>query len=214
MKNLTDRQREVLKYISQFTEDNVSPPTVREIGERFNISLRAVQDHIAALVKKGYISLTKKRSRSIRVLKNDKGSASSENISVNSVPLLKQDGNLSTTNILDQENIQDYKEIPGDFLSKEDTYFACRQSDDSMLRAGILKGDIALFKYTEDSFNAADLSDGTIVLTIIDGKAVIRCMFRESARIRLQAEHEDYHPVYVQEVKVSGILKGIFRTYE
>ena len=48
MKNLTDRQKEVLEFIARFTEENGYPPTVREIGENFGISLRAVQDHSAA----------------------------------------------------------------------------------------------------------------------------------------------------------------------
>ena len=39
MKNLTDRQKEVLDFIAQFTEENVFPPTVREIGDHFQISL-------------------------------------------------------------------------------------------------------------------------------------------------------------------------------
>ena len=68
MKVITDRQKEVLTFISEFTEDNAFPPTVREISEHFDISLRAVQDHIAALQKKGYLPQCKKRSRSIRVL--------------------------------------------------------------------------------------------------------------------------------------------------
>ena len=73
MRSLTDRQREVLDYIAQFTEDNVYPPTVREIGDHFEISLRAVQDHIAALQKKGYLSQSQKRcSRSIRVIKDER----------------------------------------------------------------------------------------------------------------------------------------------
>lgn len=52
MKNLTDRQKEVLEFIARFTEENGYPPTVREIGENFGISLRAVQDHIAACQKR------------------------------------------------------------------------------------------------------------------------------------------------------------------
>ena len=52
MRQITDRQKEVLTFIATFTEENVYPPTVREIGEHFGISLRAVQDHIAALQKK------------------------------------------------------------------------------------------------------------------------------------------------------------------
>ena len=53
MKGITDRQKEVLNFISEYTEANAYPPTVRDIGEHFGISLRAVQDHIAALQKKG-----------------------------------------------------------------------------------------------------------------------------------------------------------------
>ena len=49
MKQITGRQQEVLDFISSFTKENNYPPTVREIGEHFSISLRAVQDHIAAL---------------------------------------------------------------------------------------------------------------------------------------------------------------------
>ena len=52
MKTLTECQKETLNYISQFTEENDFPPTVREMSEKFNISLRAVQDRIAALQKK------------------------------------------------------------------------------------------------------------------------------------------------------------------
>ena len=34
MREVTNRQKEVLSFISDFTEDNSFPPTVREIGER------------------------------------------------------------------------------------------------------------------------------------------------------------------------------------
>ena len=53
MKEITARQKEVLDFISESTKENNYPPTVREIGSHFGISLRAVQDHIAALQKKG-----------------------------------------------------------------------------------------------------------------------------------------------------------------
>ena len=68
MRGITDRQKEVLTYISTYTEENSYPPTVRDISEHFGISLRAVQDHILALQKKGYLSQSQKKARSIRVL--------------------------------------------------------------------------------------------------------------------------------------------------
>ena len=68
MRGITDRQKEVLNYISAYTEENSYPPTVRDISEHFGISLRAVQDHILALQKKGFLSQSQKKARSIRVL--------------------------------------------------------------------------------------------------------------------------------------------------
>ena len=61
-------KNEVLNFISYSTKTNSYPPTVREISDHFNISIRAVQDHIAALQKKGFISIKPKSSRSIKVL--------------------------------------------------------------------------------------------------------------------------------------------------
>ena len=55
MKEITQRQKEILNFISDYQEENCFPPTVREIGEHFGVSIRAVQDHITALQKKGFI---------------------------------------------------------------------------------------------------------------------------------------------------------------
>ena len=49
MKDITERQKEVLEYIAEFSEENSFPPTVREISTRFGISIRAAQDRIEAL---------------------------------------------------------------------------------------------------------------------------------------------------------------------
>ena len=86
MKGITDRQKEVLNFISEYTEANAYPPTVRDIGEHFGISLRAVQDHIAALQKKGYLAQSQKRARSIRVLSDCRDRA--PELFVGKVPLL------------------------------------------------------------------------------------------------------------------------------
>ena len=41
MKELTARQQQVLLFIQDFTEENVCPPSVREIAEHFSISIKA-----------------------------------------------------------------------------------------------------------------------------------------------------------------------------
>ena len=70
MKELTERQQQILQFISDYTEENSFPPTVRETAEHFSVSLKAIQDHFTALTKKGYLLKDEKRSRSLKVLGN------------------------------------------------------------------------------------------------------------------------------------------------
>ncbi len=72
-RELTDKQRRILQYIASFIEDVGYPPSIREIGDHFQISsLRGVTVHLDALEKKGYIDRNKTRvplrssTRSIR----------------------------------------------------------------------------------------------------------------------------------------------------
>src|SRR5215471_4955829 len=55
VKDLTDRQREVLSFIKSFSERHGVPPTVREIGDRFRFTARAAFDHLRALERKGML---------------------------------------------------------------------------------------------------------------------------------------------------------------
>ena len=50
---LTSRQREIFNFIRTFIKERGYPPSVREIGEKFNIYPRAVFDHLKALERKG-----------------------------------------------------------------------------------------------------------------------------------------------------------------
>ena len=53
-KQLTDRQEEILNFIQQFLQENGYPPTLREIGKRFDISSTfGVKRHLEALTKPG-----------------------------------------------------------------------------------------------------------------------------------------------------------------
>ena len=86
MKEITQRQKEILNFISDYQEENCFPPTVREIGEHFGVSIRAVQDHITALQKKGFITQAQKKSRSIRVLIDER--KRDTNMLIEKVPLI------------------------------------------------------------------------------------------------------------------------------
>jgi len=75
MEKATDRQIEILKFIIRFKEDNGMSPTIREIGDNNGITIGAANDHVQALIRKGYLSSREKLSRSLIVLKLPERSA-------------------------------------------------------------------------------------------------------------------------------------------
>lgn len=64
----TDRQREVLAWVERFMQQEGMPPTRRDIGHGLGIRVNAVQEHLTALERKGFISIKEGTSRGIRVL--------------------------------------------------------------------------------------------------------------------------------------------------
>lgn len=204
MKNLTNRQKEVLEFIARFTDENGYPPTVREIGEHFDISLRAVQDHIAACQKKGYLSQCQKRSRSIRVLKNEEG-VSETKAFTSRIPLL---GTVAAGKpLLSEENVDGYVTIAEPFVRPGKTYFALRVRGSSMINAGILEGDLAIIEKADVA------SEGQIVVAVVDNAITLKRFYREENRIRLQPENPDFQPIYTNDAHLAGIMVGLVRTY-
>ncbi len=203
MKGITDRQKEVLTYISSYTEENSYPPTVRDISNHFGISLRAVQDHILALQKKGFLSQSQKKARSIRVLSDMRDKEPQTYIS--KVPLL---GTVAAGKpLLSEENLDGYVNLTEPFVRPGKSYFALRVRGQSMINAGILDGDLAVVE------QASTAIDGQIIVAVIDDAITLKRYYRESGRIRLQPENPEFQAIYCTDVRIVGILSNIVRTY-
>lgn len=201
MKTITERQQEVLDFISSFTKEKSYPPTVREIGEHFSISLRAVQDHILALQKKGYLAQTQKKARSLSVLTG----ANDTRPFVSKVPLL---GTVAAGKpLLSEENLDGYVNLTEPFVRPGKNYFALRVRGQSMIEAGILEGDLAVIEQAQTAV------DGQIVVAVIDNAITLKRFYKEADRIRLQPENAAFQPIYSTEVTIVGILSNIVRTY-
>ena len=201
MKGITDRQKEVLTFISSFTESNGYPPTVREISDHFGISIRAVQDHILALQKKGFLSQAQKRARSIKVL-SDSGESFPF---VGRVPLL---GTVAAGKpLLCEENLDGYLNLTEPFVRPGKSYFALRVRGQSMINAGILEGDLAVIE------QASTAVDGQIIVAVIDDAITLKRYYKEAGRIRLQPENPSFQPIYCDDLRIVGILSNIVRTY-
>lgn len=203
MKEITSRQKEILNFISDYQEENSYPPTVREIGDHFGVSIRAVQDHITALQKKGFITQTQKKSRSIKVLIDERKKDTS--MFVDKVPVI---GTIAAGKpLLCEENYEGYVTLTEPFIRPGKNYFALHVRGESMKNAGILEGDLAIIEQADAAI------DGQIVVAVIDDAITLKRYFKEASRVRLQPENEAFHPIYCQEVRIVGVLSNLVRTY-
>ncbi|MCH5283156.1 MAG: repressor LexA [Treponema sp.] len=204
MKEITQVQKNVLDYISKFIDENSYPPTVREISEHFGKSIRAVQDNMMALQKKGYISLVRKKSRSIKILMDD--AEKEGGVFMDKVPLL---GTIAAGKpLLCEENLDGYVTLTEPFIRPGKKYFALRVRGQSMVGAGILEGDLAIVEQCSDAV------DGQIVVAVIEDAITLKRYFRESGRIRLQPENPEFNPIYcTSDLRIVGTLANLVRTY-
>jgi repressor LexA len=73
MRQITNRQAEVLIFIENFIQENSYSPTVREIGEHFKFAPKAAHDHITALLRKGCITCQSGKPRTIKITAKNAG---------------------------------------------------------------------------------------------------------------------------------------------
>ncbi|MDR0709887.1 MAG: transcriptional repressor LexA [Spirochaetaceae bacterium] len=200
MKELTDRQREVLTFIMRFIDSHAYPPTIREIAEHFEISIKGAHDHVTALKKKGYVK-NDKRSRTMEVIKRDEN----EDNGITKIPIL---GPVAAgVPILAEENWDGSVPVHRGTLRKGSQYFALRVKGDSMEGAGILDGDMAIIEQR----NTAE--DGEIVVAMVNDATTLKRYYREKNRIRLQPENNNYKPIYSRDVRLLGRVAQIIRSY-
>ncbi len=201
MKDLTKRQKEILDFLRNFITNHKYPPTIREIATSFKISVKGAYDHVKAIEKKGYIRCDFNRSRAIEILEESKREED-----LVEIPLI---GNVAAgIPLFAEENWERILKFPAEEFRKG-TYFALRVKGDSMMNAGILDGDTAIFLQKHTANN------GDIIVAMVNEEAVtLKRFFKEKNRIKLKAENPVYPPIYTQNVKILGKLECLIRNYE
>jgi len=200
-KDLTEKQQLILNFIKEMINDSGFPPTVREIGDRFGITVKGAYDHIKAIEKKGYIKTEQNKSRAMIIV----GDESASKRSGINIPLL---GRIAAGSpILAAENIEDYLSFPKDMF-KAGEYFALKVKGDSMIGCGIFDGDIAVIKKQNNANN------GDIVAALIDDEATLKEFQKTSDSIKLLPKNAGYKPIVSRDVTIMGKLAAVFRTYK
>jgi repressor LexA len=192
---LTSRQKEIFDFIEDKIRNRGYGPTVREIGEHFEIaSPNGVMCHLKALEKKGIIHREPGMSRAIQL--------SAEVIAHRGIPLVGQIAAGSLAEAIEQAERFEFE----DWFPAKKTQFALKVKGDSMIEAQIADGDIVLCR------KARTAHKGDIVVAMTDeGEATLKYWFPEANRIRLQPANSSMKPIYVKDAQVLGIVTGVIR---
>ena len=193
-KELTSRQEEILEYIKKYSKENRMPPTVREIGNHFEISsTNGVRSILAALIKKGYINRSPRLSRGIEVIDSDKnGNAAEAPSNTIEIPIV---GRVAAT-------------IDRDFLACRSDVFALRVKGDSMINAGIFDGDLIFARQQKTA------ERGEIIVAQIDNEATVKYYHPLADHVELRPANPRYRPIIVKNDKdftIAGKLIGVMR---
>ncbi len=204
-----ERRDKILKFIKENIEFNGYPPTVREICNALGIkSTSTVHNDIKILGEEGYIKKDPVKRRALMV--TDKAYNNKNNTIDHSVVQIPVLGNVAAGQpIASDDQIQDYMPIPSRYVSSGDN-FLLKVKGDSMIEAGILNGDMILVKQS----NVAE--NGQMVVALIDGfesEATVKTFYRENGRIRLQPENSSMSPIIVDNARIVGLVKGVFRYF-
>jgi len=221
---LTERQREILEFISASITERGFPPTLREIGEHFSIrSTNGVNDHLKALEKKGHLRREDLKSRAMRPVLPDgtdvvplrRAPAGTGNVQIVSqdeemadIPIL---GKVAAGQpILAVEQATDTVRVDRVLIGGHREVFGLRIVGESMIEDGIFDGDYVFVKKTPTA-NAGD-----IVVAMIEGEATVKRYFPEGDRIRFQPANSNMMPIIVRRaefksVDIIGIVVGVYR---
>jgi len=230
---LTDRQQEVLDFISESISVRGYPPTLREIGERMGIrSTNGVNDHLKALEKKGYLQRQDLKSRALRVIDNPSAvaqpaggrSAVGRVETLRSADLLPvvglRDDNTVEVPILGRvaagqpilavENREDSVRVDRFFLGNHRDVFSLRIQGDSMIEAGIFDGDYIFVR------KAATANTGDIVVAMINDEATVKYFYPGEDRILFKPANSRLQPIEVKKsdfkpVNLLGTVVGVYR---
>lgn len=205
-RGLTDKQQKILVFLEEYVNEKGYPPSIREIGNAFNISsLRGVTVHLDALERKGMIKRAN-TSRSITII--GKTGATSPNRNIAFVPLV---GTIAAgVPITANQNVEGHVPVPQELVHNIQGAFALRVQGDSMIGAHIMPRDLVVIK---PQVNA---SNGDLVAVLLGDEATVKHIQFTDGGVKLLPSNPAYEPIEVkrEDSRIIGKVIGLIRNYD
>jgi repressor LexA len=203
-KEITTRQKELLKFIVKQIRDYNLPPSISEMASFLKVSSKnAVAKLLNALEEAKYIK-TSGKARGIEVL-NALGESLEKGLIA--VPLV---GSVQAGSPhLAEQQVEEWVNLPSSLVKGRRDVFLLKVRGDSMINAGIYEGDLVIVKPTRD------VKNNDIVVALLHDEATVKRFIQIKNRSYLKAENPDYKDIYPKEEwMVQGKVVGVIRNLE
>lgn len=205
LKQLTEKQNNVLDFIKKFTATHGYPPSIREIGKALGLSSPAtVHTHVRKLCNAGYLKVDNNKFRAMEILVDNEYEDKGEELI--KVPLLGKVTAGSPIEAIERPN--EFFALPASLIPSKETIFTLNVSGESMINAGIFDGDIVIVQ------KQATARNGEIVVAMTDENEVtLKTYYKENGHIRLQPENDTMAPFIFDNVTILGKAIGLYRKF-
>jgi repressor LexA len=202
MNVLTKIQQKIYDFIHGELSRDQPAPTAREVAARFKYrSYRAAEDHIAALIRKGWLASTPGKARSLRLVKL----AETMSHAVFKIPFL---GSIPAGAADDREEEGECVVVAIESVGFTPTRntIALRVSGNSMIGKHICDGDIVLLD------QRAEPRSGQVVAALIDRKSTLKTLVTKNGKTYLKAENPKYPDLIpMEELVIQGVFRALIR---
>jgi repressor LexA len=207
-KKLSDRQKNILKYIEDYVDERGYPPSIREIGDRVGISSTSVVDYnLKVLEREGRIRRDREVSRGLELVDGQRGQRHNQPRLVR-IPVI---GRIAAGLPIEAiEDAGDVVELP--FGSVPDNTYALRVRGTSMIEDHIDDGDLVLVR-PQSSVDNGDIAVAIVSDATENGGATLKRFYLEGDMVRLQPRNPAMQPIVVPagQVEVRGKVIKLMR---
>ena len=209
MKDLTQKQKNILDYIDDFLDREGMAPTVYEIADHFGIKTSTVFAHLKALQRKEQLSRSSK-ARSIALKRRSQPHQAAHMSFTLSIPLL---GRINAGEPADSPALAEGEFVLAGALAElggNHPLFALKVSGESMRDLGILDGDTVIVQ------SDSPVKSGDVVVALVNNETTVKSYFPQpDGSIELHPANRDFkvqrYPA--EAVTLQGKVIALHRDY-
>jgi repressor LexA len=217
---LSERQRNILRFMQKYVNQTGYPPTIREIGEATGINSTSVVNYnLNKLVEAGYLERSDRVSRGLRLVADIPGVKGGKRVtSDNAFARVRLSGLIAAGEPMlvpedtdHYTNEDDLIDVPPYLLNGNDPedVFALRVRGDSMIDAMVQDNDLVILK-KQSTANRGDMIAAWLPN---DSETTLKYYFPEGEKIRLQPAHPTMQPIMVDasNCEIKGKVLSVIR---